>query len=119
MNQREIGTQAEETAAAFLSNQGMRILERNFRSRQGEIDLIGMHEGYLVFVEVKYRSAVLKGSPEAAVGMAKQRKICMAADYYRWIHKVKQSVSVRYDVVCVDGGEIRWYRNAFPHRYRY
>ena len=53
MNTRRVGTDKERLAADYLAGQGMQILEQNFYTRQGEVDLIGLHEGYLVFVEVK------------------------------------------------------------------
>ena len=65
-NRKEVGTVWERKAAEYLEAHGMKIRERNFRCRQGEIDLIGSHEGYLVFVEVKYRaffSAMRKSAP--------------------------------------------------------
>ena len=55
MNKRMAGTEGERQAAEYLEARSFRILERNFRCTQGEIDIIGVHEGYLVFVEVKYR----------------------------------------------------------------
>lgn len=118
MNRRTVGTQAEDKAAEYLQSCGVQILERNYRNRSGEIDMIGMHDGYLVFVEVKYRTSQKKGNPEEAVGIAKQKNICKVADYYRCTHRVPLSTAVRYDVVAVLGEEIRWYRNAFPHMYR-
>ena len=118
MNNRKIGADVEILAAEYLKGHGMEILERNYRNRQGEIDIIGNHEGYLVFVEVKYRKTTGKGSPEDAVGIAKQRNICKVADYYRCTHGIRQSVAVRYDVVAVHGVEIRWHKNAFSHWYR-
>lgn len=117
MNKRQTGADAELCAAQYLSGRGMRITEHNFRCRQGEIDLIGYHNGYLVFVEVKYRATSGKGSPEDAVGTAKQRQICRVADYYRFVHKIRDSVSVRYDVLAIQGEDIRWHQNAFPHMY--
>lgn len=114
-NNRRTGAEAENRAARYLEEHGLRILERNFCSRKGEIDLIGNHEGYLVFVEVKYRSTDRKGAPEAAVGTAKQRRICGTADYYRFLHGLGEFTPVRYDVVAVKGQEIIWYKNAFPH----
>lgn len=117
MNKRQIGTKAEELAAQYLTRNGMRIVERNFRCRQGEIDLIGYHEGYLVFAEVKYRSTADMGSPEAAVGNTKQMKICRVADYYRMLYHIGMSTPVRYDVIAIQGETYHWYRNAFPHRY--
>lgn len=119
MNTRKTGADKEQLAAEYLEGQGMRILERNFRARQGEIDLIGLHEGYLVFVEVKYRSNTLKGTALDAVDFKKQRQICKVADYYRFLHKVNYSISIRYDVVAIQGeNEIEWLQNAFPHIYR-
>ena len=76
------------------------------------------HEGYVVFAEVKYRGSAAKGSPEEAVGITKQRKICRVADYYRMMHGMSDSVPVRYDVVAIDGQTITWIKNAFPHHYR-
>lgn len=104
-------------AAAYLAAQGMKIMAHNFRCRQGEVDIIGRHEGYLVFVEVKYRKDREKGSPEEAVDFRKQKQICKVADYYRYIHGLGDSTPVRYDVVALEGEEIRWHRNAFCHIY--
>ena len=75
MNRREIGTAYEEAAAVFLEGKGVRILEKNFRCREGEIDLIGRDGEYLVFFEVKYRKNADAGFPAEAVGIAKQKKI--------------------------------------------
>lgn len=116
LNKRQKGTQIEEKVADHLKKHGMQLLERNFRSRQGEVDLIGYHDGYLVFVEVKFRSSTIKGSPQEAVGLKKQQRICAVADYYRCTHGIRLSVPVRYDVVAILGEEINWYQNAFPHR---
>ncbi len=117
-NKRKLGAEVEEKAALYLVSQGAEILERNFRNSRGEIDIICRQDGYLVFVEVKYRSSVQKGAPQEAVGTAKQKVICRVADYYRCIHGIRQSVPVRYDVITVLGDELRWYRNAFMHHYR-
>ncbi len=115
MNKRKTGSIAELRAADYLSEKGVRIVERNFRNRHGEIDLIGYHEGYLVFFEVKYRSSNRSGVPEAAVGFYKQKQICEVAAYYRYIHKVSLSMPIRYDVIAIEGKEVRWYQNAFVH----
>lgn len=117
-NKRKTGDRTENLAAAYLERKGMRILERNYRSRYGEIDLIGRHGEYLVFTEVKYRTSAKRGMPEEAVGALKQRRICAVADYYRAMHKIPSSMPVRYDVVAILGEEIRWYQNAFPHTER-
>lgn len=74
MNKRKIGSRYEEAAAAFLQKQGFRILGKNFRCRQGEIDLVCREGKELVFTEVKYRSDASCGSPFEAVDFRKQEK---------------------------------------------
>ncbi len=115
MNTRQIGAEKEELVANYLLHNGMEILERNFRNRQGEIDIIGRHEGYLVFVEVKYRRSNRQGNPAEAVDFRKQRQICKVADYYRMIHGLGEQTMVRYDVIAVMQEEITWIKNAFYH----
>lgn len=117
MNTREIGEAMESQAVEYLASHGMRIVERNFRSRQGEIDIIGYHAGYLVFVEVKYRKNMRRGSAHDAVGSVKQRKICRTADFYRYIHHLDDTTSVRYDVIAIQGEKFEWIQNAFSHIY--
>lgn len=113
-----MGADREKQAADYLERQGMKIVERNFRTRQGEIDLIGYHRGYLVFVEVKYRSGDAKGYAAEAVDRRKQLKICRVADYYRYSRRLGDGIGVRYDVVAIQGEEISWIQNAFPHMYK-
>lgn len=115
MNKRKTGSVAELRAETYLSEKGVQIVDKNFRNRHGEIDLIGYHNGYLVFFEVKYRRNRGKGVPEAAVDYYKQKQICQVASYYRCLHRIPTFTSVRYDVVAIEGEEIRWLQNAFPH----
>lgn len=117
MNKRAAGAAWEQKAAEYLASHGMEIRERNYRNRQGEIDIIGCHDGYLVFVEVKYRSGREKGSALEAVTTGKQRQVCRVADYYRYTHGLGEGTAVRYDVVAVQGERIEWLKNAFPHIY--
>jgi putative endonuclease len=112
----ETGKAYEQAAASFLEKQGFQILERNFRCRQGEVDIIGIHENCLVFVEVKYRKNDRAGVPEEAVGVWKQLKICRTSDYFRMCRRKYEKLQVRYDVVAIQGEEIRWYQNAFPYQ---
>lgn len=114
-NRIQTGKLYEEKAVLFLKEQGFFILERNFRCRQGEIDIIGTHEKCLVFVEVKYRRDEAKGTPEEAVGLVKQQKICRTSDYYRSSHKAYYNWQVRYDVIAMTGKNVKWYQNAFPY----
>lgn len=117
MNKRAAGAAWEQKAAEYLEASGMKIVERNYRNSRGEIDMIGYHDGYLVFVEVKYRSSTRKGYAAEAVNAGKQRKICRTADHYRYAHKLGEDTAVRYDVVAIQGESIEWLQNAFPHIY--
>ena len=105
----------EEKAAAFLKERGFFLLDMNYRCRQGEVDLIGIHDGCLVFVEVKYRKDKRSGAPEEAVGPAKQMKICRVSDYYRLSKPAEAARQIRYDVVAICGEDVRWYRDAFNY----
>lgn len=114
-NKRTLGTQYEEQAVEYLKSRGYFILERNFRCRQGEIDIIARDGRYLVFLEVKYRKNSRKGRPEEAVTPVKMRTICRVADYYRLRKGYGESTPCRFDVVAILGDEIQLYKNAFPY----
>lgn len=113
-NCRKVGNRMEERAAQELRRRGYRILERNFRCRSGEIDIIARQDGYLVFVEVKYRKNAEKGCAAEAVNFRKQQKICRVADYYLRMH-CAEIPSCRFDVAALDGEDFRVYENAFEY----
>lgn len=115
MNKRKVGTAYEAQAVRFLQEEGYTVLERNFRSRVGEIDIIALDGEYLVFIEVKYRKTAGSGYPEEAVGAAKQRRISRAAEYYCMIRGISPDAGIRFDVIAIDGGQIRCFKNAFPY----
>ena len=119
MNRIETGKKYEEKAAAFLEKNGVQILFQNYRCRQGEIDLIGLHENCLVFFEVKYRKDKRQGMPEEAVGVKKQMKICRTSDYFRICYNKYAAMQVRYDVVAITPTELKWYQNAFYYQEGY
>ncbi len=112
-NSRAVGREYEKQAAEYLAGLGYRILEKNFRCRMGEIDLIAKEGGYLVFVEVKYRSGTRMGEPQEAVDGRKQRKICRTASYYCMMHRVLAQQACRFDVVACCAGEWVVIQNAF------
>ena len=135
-NLKKTGKEMEDLAAGHLTANGVRILERNFRSREAEIDLIGLEGGTLLFVEVKARGTGKKsGSALEAVGTTKQKRICRCADFY--LHEKgidPYTASIRFDVIGIemkkeelpeaasDQGRdnpgsfrITWIRNAFPY----
>ena len=113
-NNRETGSRYEEKAREFLERQGFTILEKNFRTRQGEIDLIGKEKEYLVFIEVKHRKNTSFGLPEEAVNFRKQRTICRVSDVYRMKHRLGE-VPMRFDVVADLDGKMELFRNAFSY----
>lgn len=113
MNTRKIGKEKEESALHYLSGHGYEILERNFYTRYGEIDIIGREGSYLVFIEVKYRKNAKNGFPEAAVTLAKQKKIIKASMYYLYCQGFSENTPVRFDVLSILGNDYRLIQNAF------
>ena len=79
---KNIGDTGEDLAVMVLENNGYRILERNFGTKVGELDIIAMKGGVIHFVEVKTRNGSTCGYPSEAVTPAKQRHIRKAAEYY-------------------------------------
>lgn len=116
MNRRKIGKEYEDAVAKALEKYGFHILERNFRCRIGEIDLIALDGEYLVFIEVKYRKDGKQGWPEQAVGLHKQQIISRVADYYRIHHLEYENYQIRFDVAAILGTRWRFYRNAFEYK---
>ena len=115
INQRTQGNDYEKIASKYLEEQGLEILEYNYFSRMGEIDIIARENEYLVFVEVKYRKNNKKGSALEAVTYNKMKKICRACDYYLLTHGYSDAVSVRFDVVAIEEGHLKYVPNAFEY----
>ena len=113
MNNRRIGDIEEIRAVDFLEKNGYEIIERNFRCKFGEIDIIARNEDYLVFVEVKYRSSMLYGSPAEAINLKKQQRIYKVAQFYILKKRIPMDFPVRFDAVLIIGGEISVVKNAF------
>ncbi|MDO4633228.1 MAG: YraN family protein [Eubacteriales bacterium] len=113
MNNRETGARYEALAAAYLMQEGFQILEKNYRIRSGEIDLIAREGRYLVFIEVKYRSSLREGSPLEAVNQKKQRVIIQTARHYLLSHGYSEDTPCRFDVVGMDGDRVTHIRDAF------
>ena len=111
MNRAERGRAGENAAAALLEAHGYRIIARNVRVPGGEIDLVCVESGTLVFVEVKRREGSSFGSALSAVDARKRRKLRMIASDYAQI--VAPMARVRFDVVTIDGNRIAVHRNAF------
>lgn len=97
---KRLGNEGEQIACDFLQKQGCRILERNYRCRRGEVDLIVRDGSVVVFVEVKARKSDRYGEPELTVDRRKQRKISIAALHYL-SRKGLMDADARFDVVVV------------------
>ena len=116
----KLGKRGESQAARQLKKQGYKILQQNYRSRLGEIDIIARDKKTLVFVEVKARSSSGYGHPKSAVTQAKQRKISITALGY--LKETGQTrAKARFDVVTVLGAgpnpQIEVVKNAFELAY--
>lgn len=106
------GAQAEQQACEFLISQGLTLIERNFRSPYGELDLIMKDDKTLVIVEVRFRKNDKFGSALESVTHSKQAKISATTEIYLNSHT--QSMPIRFDVVGISGsGELQWVKNAF------
>lgn len=109
----ERGALAEEAAADFLITRGLRLLERNYRCRFGEIDLVMTDGRTLVFVEVRYRRNKSFGGAVESITGAKREKLLRAARHYMAARK--GFPACRFDAVLLNGDteELEWIENAF------
>jgi putative endonuclease len=94
------GTAGEAAAARYLIERGYHVLERNFRCRGGEIDVIALDGGTLVFVEVKLRRTLARGTPLEAVTALKQARVRKAAQQYLGFCG-RVFGRIRFDVICI------------------
>ncbi|MGL4790183.1 MAG: YraN family protein [Anaerotignaceae bacterium] len=106
------GQFGENLAVKFLKKKGYKILETNFSTKTGEIDIIVKHKDYIVFVEVKRRLTLEKGQPSEAVGFRKQQKIINTAKGYIQKNNLYNN-DFRFDVIEIVGTEINHIENAF------
>lgn len=108
------GKQGEDWAAAFLEQKNYEIVERNYRYKHSEIDIIAKKDEILVFVEVKSRENADFGNPEEAVSAAKRAQVHHAARYYLATQKITQEI--RFDIIAITGfenPEIEHFEDAF------
>lgn len=117
---KKLGKKGEELAVSFLKKKGYQILEKNYRCRLGEIDIVAKDKEKIVFVEVKTRSSLTFGLPQEAVNHPKQLRLTRLALTYLSYHKLKDT-SCRFDVVCISTEgkkpKIHLITNAFPATY--
>ncbi|MCX7725191.1 MAG: YraN family protein [Thermodesulfovibrio sp.] len=107
----DLGKEGEKLAIDYLLSKGYKILERNFRTVFGEIDIIAKHKDFIVIIEVKTRISKRFGKPELSVNYKKQQKLKKLALYY--LSKKKEEHPVRFDVIAINGKEIEHIENAF------
>lgn len=112
-----LGERGETAACGFLKTRGYEILEKNYKCKLGEIDVIARRQGRLAFVEIKTRTSVQFGTPQEAVDLRKQEKIFKIAQWYLKEKKMPKS-PIAFDVVAIlwregQAPEIRLIADAF------
>jgi putative endonuclease len=114
-----IGRRGEDAALRHLENQGLQLLERNYRCRGGEIDLVMLEGTTLVLVEVRLRASSRFGGAAASVGPRKQRRFVLAARHLMMTRPAYRKLQARFDVVALQEGarpgemQVDWIRDAF------
>lgn len=114
---KEAGSAAERAALEYLQNAGLTLVDRNFRCRRGEIDLIMMDGATLALIEVRYRSSARFGGAAASVTWRKQRRLVNAAEHLLLRRADLRRHPARFDVIAIgpgaDGSDIEWIKGAF------
>ncbi len=113
MNQNNAGLAAEQLAATYLLNHGLKLLAQNYHCRFGEIDLIMLDAKTLVFIEVRLRTNQQFGNAASSITAQKQQKLILTAQHYLQTHGEQPC---RFDAIlmhAVDAKSIEWVRNAF------
>jgi putative endonuclease len=113
MDRQQIGRTAEDAAVAFLVSHGVEILERNFRRRLGEIDIVGRERDTLILAEVRMRASNEFGGAAASVNLRKQTKLQRAAALLLQQRPALMRLRVRFDVIAVTPAGIDWIKHAF------
>ena len=113
MNKRKLGNKYEQQAIEYLKSIGYVILESNYSSRTGEIDIIARDGEYYVFIEVKYRTNTSHGMPEEAVDMRKMKHITKTARLYLCRHGLSEFTPCRFDVVAILNDTTYCIKDAF------
>lgn len=109
------GQEIEQLACAYLQARGLVLIEKNYRCRRGEIDLVMRQSDTLVFVEVRYRKNQDFGGAKESITPSKQAKLQTTALHYMQLHQ--HNTNARFDVIAVTGAgtldNIEWIQNAF------
>jgi putative endonuclease len=117
----QFGKESESITVLYLKKQGYKIIEQNYRTKLGEIDIIAKEKNTIVFIEVKSRKSGSYGNPKYAVTPKKMRKISMVALYFLKITN-QSGAKARFDVVSISPGkgrpDIEIIKNAFDLAYK-
>ena len=109
------GAAGETLACRYLETQGLTLVERNYRCRVGELDLIMRDGEHLVFVEVRSRRNSRYGTPAETVTISKQRRLIRAASYY--LQRCRANLPCRFDIIAIIQDEetptLKWIKDAF------
>lgn len=108
-----LGRLGEQSASKYLTKKKYKIIEKNFTTKVGEVDLIALYGDLLVFIEVKTRSSTAYGNPAEAVDYNKQRKYVLLAQQYVFMHPEHNKRSIRFDVVEILNEQINHIEGAF------
>ena len=108
---KRLGKQGENAACRYLKRRGYKIIERNYKTRFGEVDIIARKDDTVAFIEVKTRLTDKFGAPAEAVTFAKQRKYALSAQFY--FSQCEDDCIIRFDVIEGFRGEINHIENAF------
>ena len=104
-----VGRDSEARAQRFLQQHGLTLVEKNFRCRGGEIDLIMRDQHMLVFVEVRFRKDQRFGGAAASVGPVKQQRLWRSASTY--LMRFPRLPACRFDLVAIEGDDLHWIKN--------
>ncbi|MDP6263870.1 MAG: YraN family protein [Pseudomonadales bacterium] len=127
VNGLETGKQAETVALKHLRKNGLTLIERNYRCRLGEIDLIMKHRDLLVFIEVRFRKSDQFGSGAESVDYHKKRKLILTAKHFLALHRRYGKHDCRFDVISASPAasavpraalsdmQIEWFQDAFQN----
>ena len=113
MNNREIGAYYEAKACDYLISLGMTIVDKNYRIRSGEIDIVARDKSVLVFAEVKYRHSAKAGTALEAIDYRKRKQIIRISLNYMYKNRIPIHSQIRFDCIGFDGDKISYIRNAF------
>ena len=114
---KNIGDTTEKAALVFLLEQGLKLLETNYYSRYGEIDIVMTDEKVIVFIEVRYRKSSAYGGGATSITRNKQQKLIKTANHYLQHHQA--NVECRFDVIDMSPAELAATKNNQPFHFNW